>query len=70
MANRWTLKRRERQAKLIHRWKPWERSTGPKTAAGKARVSRNAHKGGTRPLLRKLARLLREQQRGRKNFGW
>jgi hypothetical protein len=69
MANGWTLKRRARQAKLIHRWKPWERSTGPKTPAGKAIVSRNANKGGTRPLLRELARLLREQQRGRKNFG-
>src|SRR5262245_25528191 len=52
-----------RQGKQIHRWKPWERSTGPKTAAGKARVSRNAYKGGTRPLLRELARILREQQR-------
>ena len=70
MANGWTLKRRVRQAKLIHRWKPWERSTGPKTPAGKARVSRNANKGGTRPLLRKLARLLREQRRGRKNIAW
>jgi hypothetical protein len=47
---------------LIQRWKPWERSTGPKTPEGKARVSRNAYKGGTRPLLRELARLLREQK--------
>jgi hypothetical protein len=64
----WNLKRRERQAKLIHRWKPWVRSTGPKTPVGKAKISRNAHKGGTRPLLRELARLLREQQRGRMNW--
>ncbi len=49
---------------LIHRWKPWERSTGPKTVAGKARVSRNARKGGTRDTLRALAKLLREQRRG------
>ena len=70
MANGWNSRRRARQAKLIHRWKPWERSTGPKTPAGKARVSRNANKGGTRPLLRKLARLLREQERERKDIGW
>jgi hypothetical protein len=69
MANGWTLKRRARQAKLIHRWKPWERSTGPKTPAGKRRVSRNADKGSTRPLLRELARLLREQERERKDIG-
>jgi SAM-dependent methyltransferase len=39
--------------------KPWERSTGPKTEAGKARSSRNADKGGTRALLREVARVLR-----------
>ena len=59
VANGWNLERQTRQGKLIQRWKPWERSTGPKTAAGKARVSRNAYKGGTRRLLRRVARLLR-----------
>ena len=44
---------------LIRHWKPWERSTGPKTIEGKARVSRNAYKGGARALLRELARMLR-----------
>jgi len=47
------------QAELIRNWRPWERSTGPKTAAGKARASRNTDKGRTRPLLRELARALR-----------
>jgi hypothetical protein len=42
---------------------------GPKTPTGKARVSRNADKGGTRPLLRKLARLLRQQERERSKIG-
>jgi len=37
-----------------------EISTVPKTAAGRAKVSRNAFKGGTRAKLRELARLLRE----------
>jgi hypothetical protein len=34
--------RRARQALLIHSWRPWRSSTGPKTAAGKAASSRNA----------------------------
>ena len=42
MANGWTQERRTRQAVLIRTWRPWERSTGAKTAAGKARSSRNA----------------------------
>src|SRR5678815_4846846 len=62
LKNGWTQERKTRQAGLIHNWKPWQRSTGPRTLAGKARVSQNAYKGGTRPLLRRLARLLREQK--------
>lgn len=58
--NGWTAERRKRQAAAIHRWKPWERSTGPKTTEGKAIAARNAYSGATRPLLRDLARALRE----------
>jgi len=43
----------------VQQWRPWEQSTGPRTAAGKALVARNAYKGGTREALRTLARLLR-----------
>ncbi len=39
--------------------KPWERSTGPRTMAGKGKVARNAYKGAIRAQLRVLARLLR-----------
>ncbi len=42
MANGWTLERRERQAALIRTWRPWERSTGPRTDEGKDRSSKNA----------------------------
>ncbi len=63
MANGWTPERKARQAKLIKQWRPWEKSTGPKTKAGKDKVSRNAYKGGTWKMLRELARALREQQR-------
>ena len=34
----WTKERRARQAELIRTWKPWKRSTGPRTPAGKARI--------------------------------
>ena len=63
MANGWTPERRARQADLIQRWKPWERSTGPKSAAGKARSKRNGWKGNPRGVLRELARALRAQRR-------
>ena len=59
MANGWTPERRARQAELIRRWKPWTKSTGPKSESGKRRVSRNAYRGAVRPALRDLARLLR-----------
>ena len=39
--NGWTPERRARQAALIRTWKPWERSTGPRTAHGKAKSSGN-----------------------------
>ena len=66
MANGWTPERRARQAELIRNWKPWERSTGPRTPEGKARTSRNADKGDTRGMLRELLRALREQDETRK----
>ncbi len=68
MANGWTLERRARQAELIRNWKPWEQSTGPKTAEGKARVSQNAYKGGTREFLREMSRVLKEQRQAVREF--
>src|SRR5688500_1977799 len=65
MVNGWTAERKARQSVLIRRWRPWERSTGPRTKAGKARVSRNADKGGTRRMLREIRRSLREQEQAR-----
>ena len=59
MANGWTPERRARQAVLVRSWKPWERSTGPRTAEGKAVVRRNAYKGDHRGELRELRRQLR-----------
>jgi hypothetical protein len=59
MSYYWTPEHRARQSAAIRQWRPWEHSTGPKSEEG--RVSRNAYKGGTRAILRKLGRLLREQ---------
>ncbi len=63
MANGWTSERRARQAELIRQWRPWEKSTGPRTHEGKTTVARNAFKGGTWRLLRELGRTLRKQRK-------
>lgn len=57
-----TPEHRRLRAELIRRWKPWEKSTGPKTAEGKAKVARHGYSGGTRAMLRELATVLREQR--------
>tara|TARA_A100001037_G_scaffold306864_1_gene357668 strand:- start:9011 stop:9223 length:213 start_codon:yes stop_codon:yes gene_type:complete len=59
----WSDERRRRQAEMIRRWKPWERSTGPRTCSGKKRSSKNAYKGGVRPQLRRLRSLLAEMEK-------
>ena len=64
--SQWTPERQALQAEAVRRWKPWERSTGPRTADGKAKASRNAYKGGTRATLRELALHLRELE----HFSW
>ena len=37
-----TPEHRKRRAELIRQWKPWEYSTGPKSAEGKAASLQNA----------------------------
>lgn len=54
MATTWTPERRARQAALIRTWRPWERSTGPTSPAGKAVSANNAYKGGFGAELRAL----------------
>lgn len=62
----WTADRRQRQRESIQRWKPWEKSTGARTAEGKAKVSRNAVKTGDsleiRELIKYLNGLLKDQK--------
>ena len=68
MANGWTPERKKRQADLIQGWKPWEKSTGPKSIEGKNIVSRNAWQGGVRQVMRGLSAELRQQRRSLSEF--
>jgi len=65
-ARHWTAEQRQRQAEAIRRWKPWEQSTGPTSAAGKAKVARNASTGGEwaklRQTIKELNQAMREQK--------
>jgi hypothetical protein len=56
-----TPEHRALRSKLIRDWKPWEKSTGPKTTEGKARSARRGYKGGIRQLLQELGRELKKQ---------
>ena len=56
-----TPEHRALRAKIIHRWKPWEKSTGPKSAEGKKAVSQNPYKGGQRALMSEIRQALSEQ---------
>lgn len=64
-----TPEHRALKAESIRRWKPWEKSTGPKTEEGKNRSAMRGFKGGQRALLRELARVLREQAAMVKRIG-
>lgn len=58
----WTPERRAKQAERIRQTKPWEQSTGPRTAEGKAISSRSADKGVAewKGRLREVGRQMRE----------
>ena len=42
----WTPERRKQQSKSIQKWRPWEKSTGPKSDAGKRRSAMRSLKTG------------------------
>ena len=68
MVNGWTLERRRKQAELVKQWRPWAKSTGPRTPEGKERVSRNAWKGGHRQKLRELITLVNAEVRASRDL--
>ena len=57
----WTQEQRQLQREAIHKWKPWERSTGPRSPDGKRKASRNAWSGGHRATLREVIKMVRRQ---------
>ena len=61
-ARQWSKEQKLKQSEAIRQWQPWQSSTGATTAVGKAKVSKNAFKGGYRPLVRELSAVLREQK--------
>lgn len=64
MKNDWSTEDRLRQAEIIRQRAPWKRSTGPKSAAGKAKVAQNPVKHGLRGgIYRQAADLLAKQNK-------
>lgn len=61
----WTEEARAKQRALMRRLKPWTKSTGPKTASGKARAARNSYKTG---LYAKPAKKIRRHLRDARHF--
>ena len=59
MAGEWTAERRARAAETAQRVKPWLKSTGPKTAEGKAVSSMNRYQGAKCEASRAQARQIR-----------
>ena len=47
----------------MQQWRPWEHSTGPRTADGKSRSARNADKGGEWRKLREMVKTLNQAMR-------
>jgi hypothetical protein len=64
----WTVEERAQQSQLIRNWKPWKKTTGPRSPAGKLIDSQNAYKGGVRPHMKELAMLLKEHKEMLKRF--
>jgi hypothetical protein len=59
----WPPRRRAQQAANARRTRPWTRSTGPRTAEGKARSSLNALKNGAYARAAKAAKGFLWQQK-------
>jgi hypothetical protein len=62
MANGWTPERQLKQSQMIRSWKPWELSTGAKTAHGKTISSMNALKTGKYTAQSREERQLRHKK--------
>ena len=65
MARTWTPEAKARQAELIRLWRPWEKSTGPRTDAGKLASSDNRRAA----LVQAEAELRRAQEKVKRLHG-
>ena len=69
MANGWTPERKARAAMLIHNWRPWEKTTGPKSELGKNRSKMNAYRHGNRCAeVRRIEKALAGHHRVLRDF--
>ena len=73
MTNGWTLERRQRQAELIQRWKPWQQSTGARSQEGKEISKMNALKhecytASARAVLEQVQELLNRTAGGMQEY--
>ena len=68
----WTEERRQEQRERIQASKAWLKSTGPITANGKAKSSRNAFKGGVvsniNELVKQVNAMVKEQREALKRI--
>jgi hypothetical protein len=67
-ARKWTPEQRQRQREAIRRWNPWNQSTGPQSAKGKAAASRNAWTGGHAVKLRQIIKELNQALKGQRDW--
>lgn len=61
-SRKWNQEQKDMQAEKIRQWRPWEKSTGPKTVEGKAVSAMNACRGYWRRRLRYSAWLLQTRK--------
>jgi hypothetical protein len=58
-ARKWNLEQKLEQSRRIYFWRPWEKSTGPRSLIGKNKSSKNSLKHGNAQLIRVSRKLLR-----------
>lgn len=58
-----TPEHRAMRSEMTKRWKPWEKSTGPRTEEGKRKSAKRGYKGDLRRQLMELSRILKESNR-------
>jgi hypothetical protein len=63
-----TPEHRAMRSELIRRWRPWEKSTGPRSESGKKKSALRGFRGRERDVLREIGRVLKSQAKGLDSF--